>query len=1079
LTLASCDSSNFSRSATLFRSLNADESGVHFSNTLQETPDINIIKYLYFYNGGGVAVGDVNNDGRPDLFFTANQSANQLYLNEGGLHFKDATSAAGIQQNGGWSTGVTMADVNGDGALDIYVCQVGNYLKLKGHNLLYINDGKGHFSEQAAKYGLDFRGFSTQAAFFDYDKDGDLDLYLLNHSVHASENYGEASIRNTRDSIRGDRLYRNDDNRFMDVSAQAGIYGSRIGYGLGIGIGDLNNDGWPDLYISNDFHENDYVYFNQGNGKFKENVHGALGHSSTFSMGNDIGDYNNDGWLDVVTLDMKPDEETILKSSVGSDPYNIFQFKVNYGYHYQYSRNMLQLNQGNLLGTTAQFSEIGQMAGVAATDWSWAPLFCDLDNDGWKDLFIANGIWQRPNDLDYLKFISNQQVQSGVSDLDLAAKMPSGQVANCAFQNKKDLTFEKVSAKWGLDRVGCSNGAAYADLDQDGDLDLVTNNLNSLASVMENRSRSQIKNNYLQVKLVGKGRNSQALGARITAKTGTSSQTFEVYTTRGFQSAVEPIAHLGLGRQKQIDTLEIRWPDGKIQVLVNVPANQRLLVKEQEGLPQAQATKVSPTYFKEISKDHDLRFSHQEKPLTDFDVEQLLPRAWSTQTPVLKIADVDGNGLADVLVGTDMLPIFYQNNDGSFRQVLHGFSQPVEGGYTAAALIDVNNDFILDKITVPTMPPNADIQSTSPIQVAYGLGPKGGFQPAPNSIQVKGAVSTLVPLDYNQDGAVDLFVGVRCLPGNYGLNPSSHLFKNDGKGGFTDVTAQIAPELNELGMVTDAKLIRIGPLLQLVIVGEWMPVTFFTVNATRWQKSAIPDSQGWWNCIQSADLDNDGDEDLLLGNLGLNTDLKASKTQPVELFVRDFDQNLRMDPILTYYKQNKRCIYYSKDELVGQLPSLRRKFLEYRPFAESTFEGIFSEADLKGAEHQIAYTFASMLAINTGEGGFQLSPLPLEAQVSPIFDFAVTDANGDSKKDILAVGNFFENRPAIGRMDASYGCVLLGDDNEHFTAAPPRKTGFIIPGQARHIATLRDPEGRSLIVVARNNNSGLVFKLNR
>lgn len=1082
LALAGCHSSGVFTSEKLFRALNADESGVRFSNMLHEAPDLNIIKYLYYYNGGGVAVGDVNQDGKPDLFFTANQSANQLYLNEGNLHFKDATAAAGIVSNGGWSTGVTMADVNGDGALDIYVCQVGNYLSLKGHNLLYINDGKGHFSEESATYGLDFRGFSTQAAFFDYDRDGDLDVYLLNHSVHAPENYGDASIREKRDSLSGDRLYRNDGQHFTDISPQAGIFGSRIGYGLGVGVGDLNNDSWPDLYISNDFHENDYVYFNQGNGKFRENIRGTLGHSSTFSMGNDIGDYNNDGWLDLITLDMKPDDETVLKSSAGADPYNIYQFKVNFGYYHQYPRNMLQLNQGNLQGTTAQFSEIGQMAGVAATDWSWAPLFCDLDNDGWKDLFIANGIWRRPNDLDYLKYISNQQVQSGAADLDLAAKMPSGQVANCAFQNKKDLTFTKVSNEWGLDRVGCSNGAAYADLDQDGDLDLITNNLNGLASVMENRSRTQVKNNYLQIKLIGKGGNTQALGARIVAKTGDLQQTYEVFATRGFQSAVESVAHFGLGDLPQVDTLEIRWPDGHGQIIKNVKANQRLVIKETDPYTQASLdfNPFSPPFFREVTQAHNLKFTHDEKPLTDFDVEQLLPHGWSVQGPALNIADIDGNGLADILVGNDVQSTFYQNNDGSFRQVMHGFAQPMAGGYAAATVFDVNGDFIQDKILAPTAPPNADIQTTTTLQIAYGLGgQKGGFQPAPSKITVKGIVGVLYPLDFNLDGAVDLFVGGRCLPGSYGVNPPSYLFQNDGRGNFTDVTAKIAPELSSLGMVTAVQMLTQGGPPKLVIVGEWMPVTFFTISPTRWVKTTLPNSQGWWNTVRIADMDSDGDEDLLLGNLGLNTDLQASKEQPVELFVGDFDQNLRMDPILTYYKQNKRYIYFSKDELAGQLPSLRRKFLEYRPFAETTFEGVFAEADLKGATHQVAYTFASAIAINQGNGNFELTHLPLAAQTSPIADFAVTDVNGDGKKDLIAVGNFYENRPAIGRCDASFGWVMLGDERGHFSVVPARKSGFIIPGQARHIASLRDPQGRSLFIVARNNAPGMVFELNR
>ncbi|MBK7872811.1 MAG: CRTAC1 family protein [Saprospiraceae bacterium] len=645
---------------TLFRQLSPEETNITFANNLLESEDFNIIEYLYFYNGAGVAVGDINNDDLPDIFFTSNQGPSKLYVNKGGLKFEDISKKAGITEDFHWKTGVTMADVNGDGWLDIYVCHVGKYKFLNSRNQLYINNQDGTFAEKASEYGLDFQGFSTQSAFFDYDRDGDLDMYLLNHSIHDTDNFGKSHLRLQIDSLTGDRLYRNDDGRFTNITQESGIYSSKIGYGLGVAIGDVNDDGWPDIYISNDFHENDYLYYNTGDGTLSEAGDSSFGHTSNFSMGSDMADVNNDGLLDVFTLDMKPEDESVLKSSVGADPYNIYRFKLEYGYHYQYPRNMLQLNRGAGRGEfskpatsvgNAIFSEVAEIAGLDATDWSWSALLCDLDNDGWKDIFISNGIWRRPNDLDYLKFTSNKEVQQNATDMQLAGKMPSGLVPNYAYRNQGNLSFEKVSEKWGLNFTGCSNGAAYGDLDNDGDLDLVTNNINVSASVFENRSDEKIKNNFLKIKLIDSySKNSFGIGARVEIITNEHRQVQELYATRGFQSASESVLIFGLGQAQQVDSLIIRWSDGGVQFLQNVPINQLLKIEKLNNLPKESFTKILHPLLEDISSQLKINFTHQENNYNDFDQEKLIPHKLSEQGPKLAVGDVNGDGLEDFYI---------------------------------------------------------------------------------------------------------------------------------------------------------------------------------------------------------------------------------------------------------------------------------------------------------------------------------------------------------------------------------------------------------------------------------------------
>lgn len=1056
-------------SHTLFEAIPATQSNVNFSNTLQETEDLNIIEYLYYYNGGGVATGDVNGDGLPDLFFTANQGENKLYLNQGNFQFKDATASAGIQQNGGWSTGVTMADVNGDGALDIYVCQVGEYKTMRGRNQLYLNDGKGHFSEKAARYGLAFVCFSTQAAFFDYDRDGDLDCYLLNHSIHDAENYSRANIRQNRDQLSGDRLLRNDGDTFEDVSAAAGIYGSKIGFGLGIAIGDLNNDAWPDIYVSNDFHENDYLYYNRGDGTFQESISTSMGHTSTFAMGNDMADLNNDGWLDLVTMDMKPNDEVVSKSSVGADPYNIFQTKLSYGYHYQYPRNMLQLNRGMVRGQAyPSFSEIGQLAGISATDWSWSPLLADFDNDGWKDLFVGNGIFRRPNDLDYLKFISNATVQQSATDQSLTEKMPLGKVANFAYRNRGNLSFEDVSATWGLNQVGCSNGAAYADLDRDGDLDLVLNNLSETASIFENQAQANPNQHWLQIQLQGIGKNPFGYGTRVRVVVNGKEQIQELYSTRGFQSSAEPLLHFGLGAAKNIDELEIRWPDGKIQLLKNIPVDQRKTIKYQAPVEPTISPALTP-FLKEYATELGLDYAHLENEYIDFDSEQLIPHMLSTQGPALALGDVNGDGREDVLIGGRKVFLYLQSANGKFtaRDLLIDPMQEI----VDAALFDADQDGDLDAYLATAGHQYAE-ENSALLDVLLLNDGKGKFTQNTNALPLDyDEGSCVLPFDFNGDGAIDLFVGSRSIFQSYGLVPNSHLYQNDGKGHFKDVTKQVAPELQKIGMVSDACIVQQADGMQLVVVGEWMPVCIFKMDNGQFSLNQVPNSEGWWNTVSSTDYNQDGKPDLLLGNLGLNSELKASAAEPVELYVKDFDQNYQADPILAYYKQGRRYTYMNKDELTSQLNILKKQFLEYRPFAECGFEQVFSAEMLKGAVHHRAVTFASSWGKYLGKGQYALEALPTEAQFAPIFNFTQADINGDGQKEILSVGNWYGIRPSLGRYDADYGCVLTRKGKK-WEAMNPTQSGFWVNGQVRKLETLVD----GTVLVARNNLGLMVWK---
>jgi hypothetical protein len=1084
---------------TLFRLLPPDASGVTFANTLQESPELNILNYLYYYNGGGVAVGDINNDSLPDIYFTANEQPNKLYLNRGNLQFEDITESAGVAGQPGWATGVSMADVNGDGLLDIYVSQVGAHEGLGGHNQLYINQGTDenrlpHFTEEAATYGLDLQSYGTQAAFFDYDRDGDLDVYLLNHTVHSPETYVPARRGRVRSPV-GDRLMRNEGGKFTDVSEEAGIYGSIVGYGLSVSIADINDDGWPDIYVGNDFHENDYLYLNNGVGAdgkvtFSESLEQLINHTSRFSMGHDIADINNDGRLDIAVLDMKPEEERVLKISAGEDPYDIYQYKLQYGYNHQYARNTLQLQVGDSL-----FSEIGQLAGVDATDWSWSALFADLDNDGWKDLFISNGIYRRPNNKDYIDFISNQEIQASLNsgdmreNMNLIDKMPTEPLANYAYRNRGDLTFGNEAANWGLAQPGFSNGTAYADLDLDGDLDLVINNVNAVASIYENRASEKLQDHhYLRIRLQGEGKNTFGLGTKIWAYAGEQTFYREQSPVRGFQSTVEPVVHLGLGSHAVVDSLKIVWPDGREQTLKDISTKQVLTLRQSdaEEVYQPRPGANLPTVFEEVTREWQLPYRHRENNYIDFNSEALIPHMLSQEGPALAVADVNGDGREDIFVGGaahQPSQLLLQKADASFvSHQANLWQQEQDFEDVDAAFFDADGDGDLDLYVA-----SAGNQTNGPgLQDRLYLNDgQGNFSSKPNALPLMNTNTACVsPLDFDRDGDGDLFVGGRSVPGKYGYIPRSYLLQNDGEGNFTDVTGQVAPGLDKAGMLTSAVWMDYDAdgWQDLVIAGTWMPITIFQNQQggkfVKVEAQGLEKSHGWWNTLAAADMDGDGDMDLLGGNLGLNSVIKAGEDEPAQLYVKDFDGNGSLDHILTFYKNGVSYPFATKAELTKQIVSLRKKYVKYADYADSQVTDIFSEEQLASAEKLTAYHFASSYIENLGNGAFKVYSLPLEAQFTPVNAFMVGDFNGDQVPDIVLAGNSYAIGPKQGRYDAGYGLLLPGRGDGTFDTEGPEKSGLVVKGEIRKIHKLQASGDRHL-VFGRNNEVLQIYRIKR
>src|SRR5437773_1018049 len=1077
----------------LFTLLPSSYTGVRFENRLTDTRDLNVFTYRNYYNGGGVALGDLSGDGLPEIVLTSNQGGTRLYLNEGKFRFRDVTEAAGLKIRG-WTTGVTLADVNGDGRLDIYVCHAGNGDARSRANELYINQGLNAngvptFVEQAAAYGVADTGYSTQAVFFDYDRDGDLDLFVINNSPRPVVSFELKNTRTVRDPLGGAKLYRNDGGHFVDVSAAAGIYGSEIGLGLGVVVSDVNRDGWPDIYVANDFFERDYLYINQGDGTFAERLEQEMPYSSLSSMGLDIADINNDGWPDIYVADMLPDDEHRLKTTTSFETWDRLQAELRNGFYYQFTRNMLHLNNGN--GT---FSDIGQMAGVARTDWSWSPLLADLDLDGDKDIYVTNGLAKDVTSQDYIAFLANRetmvQATSGgrVDFRRLVDAMSSTKLPNYAFRNRGDLTFSNESAAWGLDTPGFSSGAAYGDLDGDGALDLVVNNVNDAAFVYRNNARTLTQNRFLQVRLDGSGANRFGVGATVTLWSGGREFYQEEEPTRGFQSSVDYVLTFGVGPRDTLDSVKVEWPDreGRVSLLTRVAANQRLTIRESESrTPSPEPRAPTAPILIDVTNAVALPYIHHENDFVDFDREPLIPKLLSTEGPMLAVADVNGDGLDDMFIGGakgQAGKLLIQQPDGRLVSTNERLIDADAGSEDIGAVFfDADGDGHPDLYVVSG---GSEFSAMAPAlqDRLYLNDGRGTFRKAVGSLpdeDVSG--SRVAAADYDGDGDVDLFVGGRVVPWHYGVDPRSMLLQNDGHGHFTDVTKRLAPELERIGMVTDAvwRDVDGDGRPDLIVVGEWMPITVFH-NAgggklVRVKTPGLEHSEGWWNRIAAGDFNGHGRVDFIVGNLGLNTRFHASEIEPVTMYVKDFDRSGVSKQILSVYNHGTSYPIAMRDELIRALPYLKPRYPRYQDYAGQTVTDIFSAAELAGATVKQARTFATALVRNNGDGSFTLSPLPLEAQLAPVYGILAQDVDGDGKPDLLLAGNFDGVQPEIGRMSASYGLVLRGDGRGRFTPVPAAQSGFMVPGQARDIQRVRTRRG-DLYVVTRNNDRALVFR---
>jgi len=1076
----------------LFQVLSNDSTGIHFNNQLKPTSAFNLFSYMYYYNGAGIGAGDFNNDGLTDLFFAANQGNNALYLNRGKMHFEDVTNLTTLYNDTtAWSTGVSVIDINNDGLLDVYICRVGNYKILKGKNQLLVNQGLNangipQFKDEAASYGIDFSGFSTQAAFVDYDLDGDVDMFLLNHSVNHDGNYAPRSLfTNTFDSLAGHRFYLNENNHFRDVTKLTGIHSSKIGYGLGVVVSDINMDGWPDIYVGNDFHENDYLYINQKNGSFKDESTNQLMHTSQFTMGVDAADINNDAYPDIISMDMLPYESYMLKRSLSEDDYNIFQHKLLYGYSYQYARNNLQLNNRNGL-----FSEIGQYAGLHSTDWSWAALWMDFNNDGNKDLFVTNGIPKRMNDIDYINFVSGGEIQqkltsNSIQDKDLALikKFPEIKIPNQFFINKGNTQFANFTDSIANNPLTFSNGAAYTDLDNDGDLDIVVNNINDQAMIYRNNTN---QNNtlaaFVKINPLGFPKNKNALGTKVILFSGNKTYLYEKSPVHGFLSSMNEPLLIGLKNIK-VDSTYLIWPNNQFQK-IDLKTNTLQSINYTSNLPyvnydvlkkQINKAQTNLPDWKDVTSVSGINYVHKENPFNEFDREPLIPHMTASEGPATAIADINHDGLEDIFIGSSKgnHPVIYvqQKNNRFVAMPQPALQVDSMWEHIDAQWVDVNQDKHVDLViaTGGNEYYGTDEHLLPLLYLNDGSGNLTRLKDAFSDIYI--TQSQVVTEDFNGDGFPDLFIAGRTVPWQYGITPRSYLLQNDGTGHFKDVTAGYSSALVNPGMVTSAQWVDFNKDLQkdLLLTYEWGGIELFIKDGNKFKPKDITTLHGWWQFAYSNDIDKDGDLDIIAGNLGLNTRLKASIDKPVCLYINDFDDNGRIEQIMTYYVGAVETPFSSKIQLEKQLPLLKKKYLYAEDFAKASLQDLFGKTKLNNALKLTAACFENVVLINDGKLNFNMLPLPNEAQFST-YKAALVLPNSPQ---ILLMGNYYNYNVELGKQDADFG-TFIQFQNQHLLSFQAF-ANMPIKGQVNKLLPIKLSNTNAYLII-RNNESAMLMQ---
>jgi len=1072
---------------TLFQLLDAEEIGIDFSNDLSNSDSLIAVSFEYLFNGSGVGIGDFNNDGLSDIFFTANMKSSKLYLNEGDMKFKDITASSKIETKGKWASGATVVDINQDGWMDIYVCVGGlSTEKEKRSNLLFINQKNNTFLEESKAYGLDDSGYSINSAFFDYDNDGDLDLYLLTTELDPYNWTNFKPRRINGEAPNNDRLYRNNgDNTFTNVSNEAGILIG--GYGLGLALCDLNKDGNTDLYIANDFLSNDIIYINNGDGTFTDKIDDYISHTSRNGMGIDMQDINNDGHTDIMVLDMLPMSNARQKSMFGFFNYDKFKLGIESGYQPQYARNTLQLNNGN--GT---FSEVGQLAGVDRTDWSWCSLFADFDNDGWQDLFVTNGYRQDITNMDFATYsrqLTSSPIGTGEAKrkqmMEKLSQLPEIKMPNFIFKNEGKFPFKNKTKEWGFDLPTYSNGAAYADLDNDGDLDLVINNIDERAYVYQNNLYQNEKinpSNYLRVKLIGNKNNPQAIGAKVKIVTGGKSQNRLVSPYRGYLSSVENTLHFGVGKTENVDRVEVEWTDGKKQILEKINANQTLEIKYDAAFAELPSpTKNEQVLFSETNLG--LNFTHEENDFVDFKIQPILPHKHSQGAPSLAVGDVNGDGLEDFYIGgsADFSGKFFlQNEDSNFEEKDLNLDATYHD--MGALLFDADNDEDLDLYVVSggSNFQNKQVMYQDRLYLNDG---NGNFTQSNALPKITASGASVAAADYDKDGDLDLFITGRIVAGAYPTPAKSYLLRNDSKNGqvlFADVSKDL-PNDGKLGLVSAALWTDTDNdgLMDIMLSGEWMPITILKGDGNSFSKKIeLPNSSGWWNSLTAGDFDKDGDIDYIAGNLGLNTRYIASKDEPVCVYAKDFDKNGRIDPVMCHYIEGQNYIAHSRDMLIKQINSMRVRFKTYTDYGSTPFERSFTKTELSDALILKSETFATSYIENLGNGKFNIQSMPIEAQVAPIYGMHSEDFDGDGNLDVMMVGNSYATEIMVGQYDACKGIIMLGDGNGNFSNTTYEQSGFFVDKDVKALAKIMLGENQSTYLATRNRESLKAYSKN-